>query len=139
MTTTKGITYYCIDRDGHIYHRYSAGHSNPNYFWAKITRPQDRAGEKSDVSYSSSTYAADCRAITVCRYTNRVENGRYVLEHVPGWYEVVPVRFLRGRHDLRTIPAEEQIRREALGCEALDDPQREEQLRREMTEACKAR
>jgi hypothetical protein len=51
----SGITYFCTDRFGHVYTRYSVAHVQPRYQWAVIERVAGTTGKasKACVSYSS--------------------------------------------------------------------------------------
>jgi|KBSMisStandDraft_5_1062788.scaffolds.fasta_scaffold219582_2 hypothetical protein len=99
-----GVTYFCTDRHGNVYARYSARHGEPRYTWAAIGRligTTARVG-KACVAYSSNRE-------TVARVAARsVRNGHYdytTRKQEPVEAEVVPVRAYRGRWTVGREPA----------------------------------
>jgi hypothetical protein len=102
----SGITYFCTDRHGNVYSRYSARHGEPRYTWAAIGRligTTARVG-KACVAYSSNRE-------TVARVAARsVRNGHYdytTRKQEPVEAEVVEVRAYRGRWTVGREPGGE--------------------------------
>jgi len=87
----KGITYFCTDKHGHTYNRFSARHCEPLYHWAALRHVEGDASPlaKNEVSYSES------------------KNGAHKLGAQYGCrtYQVVKVRAYPGRHTTEPSPA----------------------------------
>jgi hypothetical protein len=83
----SGITYFCTDQHGNVYQRYSAGHIQPRYFFAVVSRGLGTTLPvgKANVAYTSRRDLAN-KALTQCH------NWRGQWEA-----EVVQVRSYRGR------------------------------------------
>jgi hypothetical protein len=102
-TLITGITYFCTDKFGNVYQRYSRLHvGEPTYLWACIERREGttNAVGKSAVQYSRSRQNAINAANRVLRcgyydHINRVTT--------PAETEVVPVRAYPGRHTVEPV------------------------------------
>jgi hypothetical protein len=89
----SGITYFCTDQHGNVYQRYSAGHIQPRYFFAVVSRGLGTTLPvgKANVAYTSRRDLAN-KALTQCH------NWRGQWEA-----EVVQVRSYRGRYKVEPI------------------------------------
>ena len=103
-------TYFCTDKHGNVYHRYSDGHATPQYAFAVVTRS---AGSTKPVSKASVNYsrrmetalsvASRFQGMTVNR-TYDPETGKWRDDPHRLEAEVVPVRAYRGRHKTEPKP-----------------------------------
>lgn len=87
----KGFTYFCNDRDGNIYNRYSKDHNAPLYRNATIKRRVGRKAEKNGVSYTSGQQING--QIWDVGFYDAIDR-----RQVPGVAESVTVRAYPGRH-----------------------------------------
>jgi hypothetical protein len=107
--TPKGFTYFCTDRHGNTYTRFSAQHAEPTYTFAAVYRREGTTAPvaKANVTYSRKRGTAE----GVARRFQGMEVKRsYKADHlgVTKWMddphrleaEVVPVRAYPGRHSV---------------------------------------
>jgi hypothetical protein len=100
-----GTTYFCTDRHGNIYSRYSVQHREPQYLFAAIDR---RAGStqpvaKGQVAYSRARSGAQAAA------DRHLRNGYYdyvTRTILPLEAEVVEVRAYPGKHKVEPTTTE---------------------------------
>lgn len=114
MTSTKGFTYFCTDKCGNLYTRYSANHNKAQYTFAALHRREGTTDpvSKAAINYSRQLSGAQGVANRFQGMTNNRSWDSAARQYVDDPHrivsEVMPVRAYPGRHKTEPAPSNER-------------------------------